>query len=462
MSDLLSYRAIVRAAFVAALFSVLVCVLLVWDYTRRTPDLPLDSPQYVQLRQALAEEPATAAPADLRKLDAQLRARYFQQKTFTRRGALLLVGGVALTLLLAHGAATVRRRLPSTPVVAPSAEVSAGQARRAQWTVAGLGAVLLLGAGLAPWLFPSLLPAPGDRAETVAAVDASGEDSASDAMADPASESAPKPAVVPPTTEQILANWPRFRGPSGSGVSTLRDVPTEWNAATGAGVLWKTEVPMPGVSSPIVWQQHIFLTGATSERREVYCFDVETGQLRWQREVAPPAQVPVAPEQEETELEVSEDTGFAAPTPATDGQRVYAMFANGDIAAFDFEGEQIWAQNLGTPDNLYGHAASLTTYQNQVILQFDQGTEDDDLSRLIAMNGATGEILWQVPRQVPASWASPIVVDYQGEPRIITAAAPWVIAYSPEDGRRALAGGLPEGRRRTLAGLRRRPGFRRQ
>jgi outer membrane protein assembly factor BamB len=433
LKSLFSSTAIIRAAWVAALFSVVVCTLLLWDFSRRTPKLPLDSPEYLQLHQQLEQQPDATTQESLRELDAQLRAQYFRQKDFTRRGAFLLVGGVAVTLLLAHWAATLRRRLPAVPVTTMTAEPTVDERRLSQWAVVGLAAALLVFVLAVPWLFPNILPAGAD----LPAVAGSGASSgATEAAVTGDHPEAPAPAETLPSPEQIAANWPCFRGPSGSGVSAFQDLPTDWDGASGSGIRWKTAVPLPGVNSPIVWEQRVFLTGADAERREVYCFDAENGQLLWQRAVAPPRpEVAPEPGAEPKELEVNEDTGYAAPTAATDGHRVYAMFANGDLAAFDFSGKELWSQSLGMLDNPYGHAASLATYKNWVIVQLDQGAADDQLSRLFAIQGDTGQIVWQVPRDIPASWSSPIVVSHEGQPQIITAGAPWVIAYAADDGR---------------------------
>jgi outer membrane protein assembly factor BamB len=179
------------------------------------------------------------------------------------------------------------------------------------------------------------------------------------------------------------------------------------------------------VSSPIVWQNRIFLTGASAQQRVVYCLDAENGELLWARKVA---------EGSDVEVDVEATTGFAASTPATDGQRVYAMFASGDLVAFDFDGNELWTHAFGLLDNPYGHASSLATYGDQVIVQLDQGAGEQKKSRLLAMQGATGKPVWEVQRDVPASWATPIVIEFEDPPRIITAADPWVIANAADDG----------------------------
>jgi outer membrane protein assembly factor BamB len=130
-----------------------------------------------------------------------------------------------------------------------------------------------------------------------------------------------------------------------------------------------------------------------------------------------------------------EDTGFAAPTAAVDGRLVYAMFASGDVAAFDLDGRLAWARSLGVPENAYGHAASLATHENLLFVQFDQGSAKDDKSKMLALDVATGKTVWEVARDVSNSWPSPAVVQVaDGSKQLLTCSDPWVIAYNPADG----------------------------
>src|SRR5262249_16456415 len=132
--------------------------------------------------------------------------------------------------------------------------------------------------------------------------------------------------------------------------------------------------------------------------------------------------------------EVPDQSGMAAATVATDGHRVYAIFANGDLAAFNFDGTVAWTKHLGVPKNPYGLATSLATWQDPVIVQFDQGDPEDQLSKIHAVDGATGSVAWQQPRPAGASWATPIVFDAAGKSQVIALAVPWVISYSAKDG----------------------------
>ncbi len=231
-----------------------------------------------------------------------------------------------------------------------------------------------------------------------------------------------------PSPEEYRANWPRFRGPEGGGVCAECDVPLTCDVQTGANIAWSVAVPVAGFSSPVVWGSRVFLSGGDEAKRVVMCFDASTGKLLWQTVVPKTAGSP------DTNPEVPDQCGMAAGTVATDGRRVYAMFSNGDLAAVNFDGSVAWAKFLGTPKNPYGHATSLLTWEDRVIVQFDQGEVDDKLSKLTAFDGATGAVVWQQPRAVGASWATPIIFAAAGKSQLVTLANPFVISYAPKDG----------------------------
>jgi outer membrane protein assembly factor BamB len=227
--------------------------------------------------------------------------------------------------------------------------------------------------------------------------------------------------------EDVAKNWASFRGPNGAGISTHTNVPTRWNGKTSEGILWKTQVPLPGNNSPVVWGDRVFLSGADPNNRQVFCFDTSSGGLLWKGDVLG------LPKGNEEPLEMMEETGFAAPTVATDGRRVYAIFPTGDIGCFDFKGKKVWEKNLGRPDSAYGYSSSLAMYQNLLLIQYDQGGVEDGISELIAIDGFSGRIVWQTKRPVGNSWSSPVVVNIGEQFQLLTCADPWVIAYNPAE-----------------------------
>ncbi|HRU04560.1 MAG TPA: PQQ-binding-like beta-propeller repeat protein [Candidatus Brocadiia bacterium] len=266
--------------------------------------------------------------------------------------------------------------------------------------------------------------------------------------------SAPAPVVPPPpesstqppepgfSREQAADEWPFFRGPSTVGLAKDGVWPTAWDAASGQNILWTAPLPGPGKSSPVVWGNRVFVTSGAENSQAAHCFDLETGQRLWSSVV--PAAKRDWPAQD---LKVLADTGYAAPTPAVDGRRLYVTYASADVAALEAEtGRLLWSRNLGRPDSAYGLASSLVLHGNLVILQLDRGADESaGLSSLIAMDTATGKTVWQSARPVPNSWSTPILVGAGAAARLITTAAPWVMAYDPASGRevwraRALSG----------------------
>jgi outer membrane protein assembly factor BamB len=227
--------------------------------------------------------------------------------------------------------------------------------------------------------------------------------------------------------DELKQNWPRFRGANGSGAAAITHAPVSWTVASGTGIGWKVASPAPGFSSPVVFGNRVFFSGGDVTQREVFCLDTETGKLLWRQIVTGTPGVGPVPE-------VPESTGYAASTVASDGKRIYAILATGDLAAFTLEGQPDWSQSLGPLKNPYGHASSLTTWQDRLIVQLDQGESEAGKSKLLALDGRTGHTLWQRQRAVGSSWATPIMIEAAGKPQIITLAVPWVIAYAATDG----------------------------
>jgi outer membrane protein assembly factor BamB len=214
--------------------------------------------------------------------------------------------------------------------------------------------------------------------------------------------------------------WPSFRGPGGLGVASHKNAPLSWNGKTGENVRWKVPIPRAGTNSPVVWGNRIFLSGSDDETREVYAFDMETGGRVWTAAVgAKGGPVP----------RVSADATLSASTLATDGERVVAIFATGDIAAFGRDGAPLWSRNLGVPKNAYGYASSLLCHDGRVLVQYD-----NEKGRFLALDARTGKTLWDRPREVKISWASPALVQTGSRWEALLNAPPFVMGHDPATG----------------------------
>ena len=153
--------------------------------------------------------------------------------------------------------------------------------------------------------------------------------------------------------------WPNWRGPSHQGLVEGSSYPDSWSATSN--VAWSVEISGRGNSSPIVWEDRIFLTSARdASRRSILCLRRSDGKLLWEA---------VAPEAVGEKL-YSKNT-YASSTPATDGERVYAYFGNAGLLAVDFEGRQVWHRSLGPITLYHGSGGSPLLYKDRLILYQD-------------------------------------------------------------------------------------------
>ena len=121
--------------------------------------------------------------------------------------------------------------------------------------------------------------------------------------------------------------------------------------------------------------------------------------------------------------------------------RVFAIFANGDLVCVDFSGERVWAKNLGLPKNNYGYASSLTVFENQVIVQYDNQEE----AFLLSLNGANGKQVWKTNRKVEENWTSPIVAWDEKGAKLFVAGRPFFAAYELAKGKELWRQNFEEG-----------------
>ena len=424
------YQAAVGAAIVAGAFSLVVSVVMLENHSsKQSMNLgvlkekpgPLDSTELIALKKQLLVTPQDEnLKQKAQSLDLQLREQYFRRLNIAHRGRYLLLVGLVVFLIGLKSAISLQAPRPLFPgqAAASDSEVKYMQIARRATGILGL---FIVGSVLA------LFALQGES--ILQSVESVSQPSQSD-------QKIPGPTDVTmdyfPTPQEIQKNWPRFRGPGGLGISAYTNIPTEWDGPSGKGILWKTKEDLkPGHNSPIVWENRLFLSAADiceDPNLSIYCFQGDSGELLWK-------QTYKHPHEEGEELEIYEDTGCAASTMVTNGKRVYAIFATGDVYALNFEGTKVWEKHFGIPDSGYGYATSLAMYRNLVLIQFDQGEDDDDKSVLYALNGTSGQVVWQKVRPVAGSWTSPIVISTDNNDQIITCSDPLVISYEAATGK---------------------------
>ena len=226
--------------------------------------------------------------------------------------------------------------------------------------------------------------------------------------------------------------WPQFRGPNSSGVGEGKP-PVHFGL--DQNVVWKTAVAS-GLSSPTVWEGRIFLTEFDRKNKELatLCIDRRTGKILWRRAVV----------LEEIER-VHELSSPAAPTPATDGERVYVYFGSYGLVCYDLDGNQQWERRLPLPRNPYGASAS-PIVAGELLVVNHQGKD----SYLLGVNRRDGQTVWKTDRSLfQYGWSTPVHWRRDGVDEVVVLGGDFkpnqrLMAYDLADGaERWWIGGLP-------------------
>ena len=238
------------------------------------------------------------------------------------------------------------------------------------------------------------------------------------------------------TSAQNPENWARFRGPNGQGISDATGLPLRWNA--GENIAWKTYIPGEGWSSPVVWNDHVFLTTATDDGKNchVIAVDRKTGRILWNKIV-----FTQKPQQHRHEM-----NSYATPTPVTDGKNVFVVFSGGGIAALDFDGNVRWINadldyysqhGMGTSPILYGDLLLLAVNPSNREEPKGLGWQEPwDKSYLLALDKNTGKERWRGKRGMSRiAHATPVVMQVGGKDQIISPAGNVIQGFDPADGK---------------------------
>ncbi len=230
-------------------------------------------------------------------------------------------------------------------------------------------------------------------------------------------------------------NWPQFRGPTRQGVSAETKLPLEWDGKRN--VVWKAAIPGDSWSSPIVWEDKVFLTTATNQGKDchVICLERATGKVLWDKMVF------------EQKAGMKEPrNSYATPTPATDGQRVYAIFGDGSFVALNLDGSLAWV-NRDFPFHGKHGLASCPVLHGDLLIHARDGSSDGpnpklgwlqpwDQSHVLALDKNTGKKRWKTHRGMtriahatPNIWTAP-----DGRAQVISGAGDVLQGFDAQTG----------------------------
>ncbi|MFH1074809.1 MAG: PQQ-binding-like beta-propeller repeat protein [Candidatus Firestonebacteria bacterium] len=402
-----------QAAAASAVISIFAVAVLAYVYFSGTTENIKDSAALASFKQEIEKYPDDKKLVErFREVDFQERSRFFGKTELLEAGTYLSLGFLILALLCFRGYALLTERIPEVKKGSALDYDSVGKlGKDLSLFSSSLTALLivvfflalfsLMGLGRFPWQAKEVM-----KEKTKIKI-------------------------------EFADQWPGFRGFGGQGVvsgvknsmnwirSSTR--PTSWSYSDLLS--WKMDLPVKAYSSPIVFEDNLFLTGSEGKKLKVLSFSASKGSLNWSSTVLVKTNI--------GEIEVMSEeaggAGYASPTPVTDGEYVYAYFATNQLVCFDFNGKQKWMKFFGQPENTYGLSSSPVLFEDKILLQVDQSGEG--ASKLYAVNKSTGEIVWETKRPEGPSWGTPIIIDYKGRKELITTGNSWVISYEPATGK---------------------------
>jgi outer membrane protein assembly factor BamB len=234
------------------------------------------------------------------------------------------------------------------------------------------------------------------------------------------------------TSTLTAADWPRFRGENGSGVAAdPAPTPVEWSESKN--LKWSAPLPGPGKSSPIVVGDRVIVTCWSGEnppddlKRHLLCFDRNTGQELWAKEIAPTTP-------DEPFREMFTENGYASHTPTSDGERIYVFFGLSGVIAFDMDGKELWRASVGdgTDPNRWGTASSPILYKDLVIV-----TAASESAAFVALDKESGKKVWrQESDGLESTWGTPVLAPgADGKQELLMAVPGEIWGMNPDTGK---------------------------
>jgi outer membrane protein assembly factor BamB len=396
-------RVVKNISLISGLFTLFVAFTMIFSLIQLKTIKPLDNPALIFVKEQYDKDPVNRDKAEqVRAMDLMARKAYFSSRWQVETGSYLLLAGAIVFIFCQRIIAGNEKLVPAFPSEKPD---NAFKKSKTRYFLIITSSSIVVIAIVSSFILRTSLPAPLPFSVE---------------PGQKATESVRQVVI-----EEDINNYPFFGGHGSRGIVKGSDYPTEWNGTEGKNIKWKIKIPGQGKSSPVIWGDRVYLTGAKGTSCEIYSIDKNSGKIIWTKTANKISGEPSAPPKTDA------DAGLAVSTIATDGTSICAIFSNGNLICLDKNGEQKWVKNIGVPENTYGYSSSLLIFQNILIVQFDS----DVKVSIIGLDLKTGNQIWETPRQGRPVWSSPVMAVFEGKTQIVVNGFPFVSGYDPLTGK---------------------------
>lgn len=388
---------------VSGIITLLIAFTMIFSLLQLKTIDPLNSPSLQAVKDQFDSDPENRDKAEqVRAIDLMARKAYFSSRWQVETGSYLLLAGAVIFVIFSRLVAESEKR--PKPVFTDKPDIISERSKSRKYLAISAVSITVL-AVISSFVLRADLPSPGKERK------AGGE-----ARAGKAGGSIVQPGEV---------NFPFFRGEGSRGIAGGTGYPTEWNGSEGKNIRWKIPLPKTGKSSPVIWGNKIFLTGAEGSDFELYCIDKIKGDILWTGSASDfdgaSKEIP----------EGDQEAGMSVPTPAVCESAVCAIFGNGNLVAYDHVGRRLWAKNIGVPRHMYGYSSSLVINDENLIIQYDS---EANIS-LICLDVKNGEQKWITARSGRIVNSSPVLASFDGILQVIINGSPNVSGFDVSTGK---------------------------
>ncbi|MCH2693317.1 MAG: PQQ-binding-like beta-propeller repeat protein [Acidobacteriia bacterium] len=228
----------------------------------------------------------------------------------------------------------------------------------------------------------------------------------------------------------IADNWPQWRGPSLDGISQEKRLPLLWNRKRN--ITWELVLPSFSGSTPIVWDESIFLNVADGSDLYLWCINRNNGELKWKKFLG-------------SGNVKNRKHNMSSPSPVTDGKSVFVMTGTGVLKGFDFNGNPLWTRDIpkdyGQLGMNFGYGSSPLLYRESLYIQVLHGMFTDDPSYVLRINSKNGQTIWKKERKTdavhesPDSYSTPTVANTDRGTELIVTGGDCVTGHNLENGK---------------------------